>query len=67
MPYAQGRIFNDADSHVMETRDWMTRYADPGIRERLAPLDLTAGGVAEDAKHRFYTSNFVEMMGARAA
>jgi uncharacterized protein len=32
MPYAQGRIFNDADSHVMETRDWMTRYADPGLR-----------------------------------
>ncbi|HXN86544.1 MAG TPA: amidohydrolase family protein [Candidatus Binataceae bacterium] len=46
MPYAEGRIFNDADSHVMETRDWMTRYADPAIRERLAPLDLTAGGVA---------------------
>ncbi len=46
MPYAEGRIFNDADSHVMETHDWMTRYADPGIRERLAPLDLTAGGVA---------------------
>jgi len=46
MPYAEGRIFNDADSHVMETRDWMTRYADPGIRERLAPLDLTSGGVA---------------------
>jgi hypothetical protein len=46
MPYAEGRIFNDADSHVMETRDWMTRYADPGIRERLAPLDLSSGGVA---------------------
>ncbi len=46
MPYAEGRVFNDADSHIMETRDWMTRYADPGIRERLAPLDLTSGGVA---------------------
>src|SRR6202051_2996747 len=46
MPYAEGRIFNDADSHVMETRDWMTRFADPGIRELLAPLELTAGGVA---------------------
>src|ERR1700719_3506416 len=46
MPYAEGRLFNDADSHVMETHDWMTRYADPGIRERLAPLDLTSGGVA---------------------
>ena len=38
MPYAEGRIFNDADSHVMETHDWMTRYADPGIREQLPPL-----------------------------
>ena len=46
MPYAEGRIFNDADSHVMETRDWMTRYADPGIRERLKPIDLSSGGIA---------------------
>lgn len=44
MPYAEGRVFNDADSHVMETPDWMLRYADPGLRERLAPLDLASGG-----------------------
>jgi predicted TIM-barrel fold metal-dependent hydrolase len=44
MPYAEGRVFNDADSHVMETPDWMLRYADPDIRPRLAPLDLSTGG-----------------------
>jgi uncharacterized protein len=49
MPYAEGRIFNDADSHIMETKDWLTSYADPKIRTRLAPLDLTmAGGKATD-------------------
>ena len=49
MPYAEGRIFNDSDSHIMETKDWLLSYADPKIRPRLAPLDLTmAGGKATD-------------------
>ncbi len=49
MPYAQGRIFNDADSHIMETRDWLVSHADPKIRERLYPLDFTrAGGQATE-------------------
>ena len=38
MPYAEGRIYHDADSHVMETPDWIAPYADPGIREQLRPL-----------------------------
>jgi hypothetical protein len=38
MPYATGRTIHDADSHVMETPDWLVRYADPGIREQLRPL-----------------------------
>jgi hypothetical protein len=41
MPYAEGRIIHDADSHVMETPDWLLRYADPGLREHLEPLRLT--------------------------
>ena len=41
MPYAEGRIIHDADSHVMETPDWLVPYADPGIRDRLEPLRLT--------------------------
>lgn len=44
MPYAEGRIYNDADSHFMETKDWLFSYADPKIRGRLAPLDLTSAG-----------------------
>jgi uncharacterized protein len=50
MPYAEGRIYNDADSHLMETANWLPTYADPRIRDRLAPLDLdTAGGLAQSA------------------
>jgi predicted TIM-barrel fold metal-dependent hydrolase len=37
MPYAQGRTYYDADSHVMEPKDWLTPYADPSIREELRP------------------------------
>ena len=38
MPYVEGRTVHDADSHVVETPDWLVPYADPGIRERLRPL-----------------------------
>ncbi len=39
MPYAEGRVFCDADSHIMETDDWLSQYAAPDIRSRLRPLD----------------------------
>jgi predicted TIM-barrel fold metal-dependent hydrolase len=38
MPYAEGRTIHDADSHVMETPDWLAAYADPDVRQRLKPL-----------------------------
>jgi uncharacterized protein len=38
VPYAEGRVFHDADSHVMETPDWLVSYADPPVRERMRPL-----------------------------
>ena len=44
MPYAEGRIFNDADSHIMETRDWLISHADPDIRAKLHPLAIGSGG-----------------------
>jgi uncharacterized protein len=44
MPYAEGRIFNDADSHVMETQDWLIAHADPDIRPKLLPLAIGSGG-----------------------
>lgn len=41
MPYAEGRIYHDADSHVMETPDWLFPHADARTRERMH--DLFAG------------------------
>jgi predicted TIM-barrel fold metal-dependent hydrolase len=41
MPYAEGRTFYDADSHVMETPEWLVPYADPEVRERMPRLHLT--------------------------
>src|SRR5438445_8071561 len=50
MTYAEGRVFYDADSHVMETSDWLATYADPDVRERIRPLQLGgAGRLAEQA------------------
>src|SRR5947209_11371034 len=50
MPYAEGRVYYDADSHVMETSDWLVTYAAPDIRERIRPLYLGgAGALADDA------------------
>src|SRR5690242_1078459 len=44
MPYAAGRVINDADSHVMESLDWLSSHADPKIRPRLVSMRLEAGG-----------------------
>ncbi|MGH2685349.1 MAG: amidohydrolase family protein [Actinomycetota bacterium] len=50
MPYAEGRTYYDADSHLMETSDWLVQYADADIRDRIRPLHLGgAGAMAEDA------------------
>jgi uncharacterized protein len=34
----------DADSHVMEIETWLPGYADPAVRERMAPLGLEGAG-----------------------
>ena len=44
MPYAEGRTYYDADSHLMELGDWLVRYADPDLRERIRPLHLGGAG-----------------------
>jgi len=50
MPYAQGRTYFDADSHIMELSDWLTPYMDPAIRPDIGPLQLgAAGALAERA------------------
>ena len=40
MPYVEGRVIHDADSHVVETPGWLRPYADPAIRNRLPQLNL---------------------------
>ena len=49
MPYAEGRTVHDADSHVMETPDWLIHYADPDIRPRMQPLPLTGCKPGEES------------------
>jgi predicted TIM-barrel fold metal-dependent hydrolase len=44
MPYAEGRTFHDADSHVMELPEWLPSYAEPQYRGRIPPFSLLATG-----------------------
>ena len=43
MPYIEGRVVHDADAHIMETPSWLRDRADPGVRERIEPLELSSG------------------------
>jgi predicted TIM-barrel fold metal-dependent hydrolase len=36
MPYAQGRVIHDADSHIMEPPGWLAAHAEPTLAARLA-------------------------------
>jgi predicted TIM-barrel fold metal-dependent hydrolase len=38
VPYARGRIYHDADSHIMEEPDWLFPYAEPSLRDRMKPV-----------------------------
>jgi uncharacterized protein len=44
MTYAEGRVYNDADAHIMETAAWMSDYAVTRTRAILKPLDLSMAG-----------------------
>jgi hypothetical protein len=55
MPYAEGRRYYDADSHLMETPEWLPSYAEPTFRDRIPGFSLGGTGPA----------NFVEKMIAR--
>jgi predicted TIM-barrel fold metal-dependent hydrolase len=46
MPYAQGRTYCDADSHIMETVDWVSQHADPEIRAMLPEMSLVKSATA---------------------
>ncbi len=38
MTYANGRVIHDADSHVMETREWLDPFMDADLKTRIKPL-----------------------------
>lgn len=59
MPYVEARACYDADSHILETLDWVSRFADPDIRARLPELALGAAGSA--------TREFISRAEARVA
>ena len=44
MTYATNRPYCDADSHIMETRDWVANFADPEIRAKLPEMSLLKSG-----------------------
>jgi predicted TIM-barrel fold metal-dependent hydrolase len=37
------RIVHDADAHIMEPPTWLRDFADPSIRDRIRPLELSGG------------------------
>jgi len=50
VPYAEGRTYYDADSHIMELPDWLGGYVEEEMRGRIGPLQLGgAGRLAEQA------------------
>lgn len=40
VPYATGRHYHDADSHLMEPADWLIEHADPAWRDRMPRLEI---------------------------
>jgi predicted TIM-barrel fold metal-dependent hydrolase len=51
MTYAGGRTICDADSHLMELPDFLTRHADPADRDRMPPMGSLAVGQFNPAAH----------------
>lgn len=55
MPYATGRVYHDADAHIMETDEWLRdRMAEP-YRSQVEPL-RTGAGIGEDGSPTDWTA-----------
>ena len=48
MTYAAQRRLLDADSHIMELPDFLVTHADPGMRDRLPPIDYSRSSMEEE-------------------
>jgi predicted TIM-barrel fold metal-dependent hydrolase len=44
MAYAEGRVFYDADSHIMELPDFLSAHADPAVRDEIPTVSVSSGG-----------------------
>src|SRR5262249_19606515 len=42
-----GHTFFDADSHIMETPEWLPAHADPAFRDRIRPFSLGSTGTSD--------------------
>lgn len=47
MPYAEGRTYYDADSHVMELPEWLPSHADPRFRADVPLFSLGTSGAVD--------------------
>ena len=48
MTYAKGRLYFDADSHIMELPDFLLKFADPAIRADLPEVSYSASLVTDE-------------------
>lgn len=48
--YSEGRFIHDADSHIMETPDWIENYLDPQWRGKTVSLNINTVGRNNDSK-----------------
>jgi predicted TIM-barrel fold metal-dependent hydrolase len=49
MAYAEGRVYHDADSHVMETPEFFHPFADPPVRAKLRPVYVSTVKPGEES------------------
>ncbi|MFP6630049.1 MAG: hypothetical protein VCC67_13540, partial [Myxococcota bacterium] len=48
MPYVENAEIHDADSHIMETPEWMFDYVTADVREKMEPVFVASTRPGED-------------------